>query len=39
MTYFKETSGKRNRIVTWFREMKERTKKFHNNVNAKTLKC
>jgi hypothetical protein len=22
-----------------FREMKERTKRFYNNVNAKTLKC
>jgi transposase-like protein len=39
MTYFHETFGNRNRIERWFREMKERTKRFYNNVNAKTLKC
>jgi transposase-like protein len=38
MTYFQETPGKRNRIERWFREMKERTKMFYNNINAKTLK-
>jgi putative transposase len=38
MTYFHETFGKRNRIERWFREMKERTKRFYNNVNSKTLK-
>ena len=38
MTYFQETPGKRNRIERWFREMKERTKRFYNNINAKTLK-
>jgi transposase-like protein len=38
MTYFQETFGKRNRIERWFREMKERTKMFYNNINAKTLK-
>jgi transposase-like protein len=38
MTYFHETFGKRNRIERWFREMKERTKMFYNNINAKTLK-
>jgi putative transposase len=36
--YFHETFGKRNRIERWFREMKERTKRFYNNVNSKTLK-
>jgi transposase-like protein len=38
ITYFHETFGNRNRIERWFREMKERTKRFYNNVNAKTLK-
>jgi transposase-like protein len=38
ITYFHETFGKRNRIERWFREMKESTKRFYNNVNAKTLK-
>jgi transposase-like protein len=38
MTYFHETFGKRNRIERWFREMKERTKMFYNNVNSKKLK-
>ena len=38
MTYFHETFGKRNRIERWFREMKERTKRFYNNVNSKKLK-
>jgi putative transposase len=38
MTYFQETFGKRNRIERWFREMKERTKRFYNNVNSKKLK-
>jgi transposase-like protein len=33
ITYFHETFGKRNRIERWFREMKERTKRFYNNVN------
>jgi len=38
ITYIHETLGKRNRIERWFREMKDRTKRFHNNINAKTLK-
>jgi transposase-like protein len=38
ITYFHETFGNRNKIERWFREMKERTKRSHNNVNAKTLK-
>jgi putative transposase len=38
ITYIHETFGKRNRIKRWFREMKERTKRFHKNVNSKTLK-
>jgi transposase-like protein len=38
MTYFHETFGNRNRIERWFRELKERTKRFYNNVNSKTLK-
>jgi len=28
----------RNKIERWFREMKERTKRFYNNVNSKKLK-
>jgi transposase-like protein len=39
ITYFHETFGNRNRIERWFREMKDRTKRFYNNVNSKTLKC
>jgi transposase-like protein len=38
ITYIHETLGKRNRIEGWFREMKDRTKRFHSNINAKTLK-
>jgi transposase-like protein len=38
MTYFHETFGNRNRIERWFREVKDRTKRFYNNINAKTLK-
>jgi transposase-like protein len=38
ITYFHETFGNRNRIERWFREMKERTKRFYNNVNLKKLK-
>jgi transposase-like protein len=39
MIYFHETFGNRNRIERWFRELKNRTKRFYNNINAKTLKC
>jgi transposase-like protein len=38
ITYFHETFGNRNKIERWFMELKNRTKRFHNNVNAKTLK-
>jgi putative transposase len=38
MTYFHETFGNINRIERWFRELKNRTKRFYNNVNSKTLK-
>jgi putative transposase len=38
MIYFQETFGNRNRIERWFREIKERTKRFYNNVNSKELK-
>ncbi len=37
--YFHETFRERNMIERWFRELKDRTKKFYNNVNAKTIKC
>jgi hypothetical protein len=39
ITYFHETLGRRKRKERWFREMKDRTKRFYNNINAKTLKC
>jgi putative transposase len=38
ITYIHEAFGKRNRIERWFREIKDRTKMFYNNVNTKTLK-
>jgi transposase-like protein len=38
ITYFHETFGKRNRIERWFRGMKERTKRFYNNINTKKSK-
>lgn len=38
MEYVHETFGNRNRIERWFRELKNRTKRFYNNVNAKTVK-
>jgi hypothetical protein len=38
ITYFHETFGNRNKIERWFRELKDRTKRFYNNVNLKTLK-
>jgi transposase-like protein len=38
ITYFHETFGKRNKIERLFRELKNRTKKFYNNVNSKKLK-
>ena len=38
ITYYHETFGNRNRIERLFRELKNRTKRFHNNVNSKTLK-
>jgi putative transposase len=38
ITYIHETFGKRNRIERWFREMKERAKRFYNNITTKTLK-
>ncbi|MEM4303959.1 MAG: DDE-type integrase/transposase/recombinase [Candidatus Caldarchaeum sp.] len=34
--YFHETSGERNKIERWFRELKDRTKRFYNNI--KTVK-
>jgi transposase-like protein len=39
ITYFYETFGNRNKIIErLFREMRERTKMFYNNVNSKNLK-
>jgi putative transposase len=38
ITHFHETFGNRNRIERWFREVKDRTKRFYNNINAKILK-
>jgi transposase-like protein len=38
ITYFHETFDERNKIERLFRELKNRTKRFCNNVNSKTLK-
>jgi transposase-like protein len=38
ITYFHETFGNRNRIGRWFKEIKNRTKRFYNNINTKKLK-
>jgi transposase-like protein len=35
--YFQETFGNRNKIERWFREVKDRTKRFYNIVNSKKL--
>jgi putative transposase len=32
-----ERFGNRNRIERWFRELKNRTKRFYNNVNSKNF--
>ena len=37
LEYIHETFGNRDSIERWFRELKERTKRFYNNVNAKTI--
>jgi len=36
--YFHETFGERNRIERWFKKLKERTKRFYNNINTKSIK-
>ncbi|MEM2582454.1 MAG: DDE-type integrase/transposase/recombinase [Candidatus Caldarchaeum sp.] len=36
--YFHETFGERSRIERWFRELKERTRRFYNNINSKKVK-
>ncbi|MEM1944470.1 MAG: hypothetical protein QW756_04730 [Nitrososphaerota archaeon] len=33
-----ETFGERNIIERWFRELKERTGRFYNNINSKVVK-
>jgi transposase-like protein len=38
ITHFHEAFGERNRIERWFREVKDRTKRFYNNINSKKLK-
>ncbi|MEM2237944.1 MAG: hypothetical protein QXR26_08480, partial [Candidatus Caldarchaeum sp.] len=30
--------GDRNRVERWFRKLKDRTKRFYNNINSKTVK-
>ncbi len=37
ISYFHQTFGERNRVERWFRTLKERTKRFYNNVNPKTV--
>ena len=34
ISYFQETFGERNRIERRFRKLKERTRRFNNNINA-----
>ncbi|MEM4374462.1 MAG: hypothetical protein QXI97_05635, partial [Nitrososphaerota archaeon] len=36
--YIHETSGERNRIERWFRKLKDRTRRFYNNINSKKVK-
>ncbi|MEM2041538.1 MAG: DDE-type integrase/transposase/recombinase, partial [Nitrososphaerota archaeon] len=36
--YLHETFGNRNKVERWFRELKDRTKRFYNNINSKTVK-
>jgi len=36
--YFHENFSNRNKIERWFRELKDRTKKFYNNINIETMK-
>ncbi|MEM4362885.1 MAG: hypothetical protein QXT90_02450 [Candidatus Caldarchaeum sp.] len=36
--YLHETFGGRNRMERWFRELKDRTRRFYNNINSKTVK-
>jgi len=38
LEYLHETFGERNGIERWFRELKERARRFHSNVNAETIK-
>lgn len=35
--YFQETYSERNRVERWFRRLKERTRRFHNNMNSKKV--
>jgi len=37
--YFHETYGERNRMERWFRTLKERTKRFYNNVNSRRVEA
>ncbi|MEM2703326.1 MAG: hypothetical protein QXR45_09210 [Candidatus Bathyarchaeia archaeon] len=36
--YLHEMFGNRNRIEGWFRELKDRTRRFYKNINSKTVK-
>ena len=38
LNYVHETFSNRNSIERWFRELKDRTKRFYNNINTKTVK-
>ncbi|MEM2683853.1 MAG: DDE-type integrase/transposase/recombinase [Nitrososphaerota archaeon] len=35
--YIHETFGDRNRVERWFRKLKDRTKRFYNNINSKSV--
>ncbi|MEM1949364.1 MAG: hypothetical protein QXY50_02730 [Candidatus Caldarchaeum sp.] len=36
--YLHETFGNGNKVERWFRELKDMTKRFYNNINSKTVK-
>jgi len=37
VSYLHQAFGERNRVERWFRTLKDRTKRFYNNINSKTV--
>ncbi|MEM2945907.1 MAG: hypothetical protein QXZ71_04800 [Candidatus Caldarchaeum sp.] len=35
--YFQETFGGRSKVERWFRELKDRTSRFHNNISMEEI--